>query len=446
MNWGISWVQVIIMSSRYLLKAQQIKNFSTTKAEELLNDGDGLKLRVRASGAKDWFYLYRRPNEKNITKISLGSYPTIPLEKARKLAEECREQRANGIDPKIVREEIERQKAVAQLEQASLPRTVNELFSHWKNRELSKRKDGGAEIDRAFNKDVLPVIGNFMLTEVRKGHISAILDEIVDRGSNRMANRTLSDLRQMFGFAISRDWVDNDPTSRLEKSDFGGKETPRERNLLPHEVKELWHKLPVSKLSIKSQYAVWIMLSTLCRVGEISRARWQDIDLNNKTWLIPDEHAKNGKAHLIHLSDFALFYFEKLKETQISPLWVFASRNQSEQHLDEKTIQKQIRDRQRINPLKGRTQNSQTLVLSGGEWTVHDLRRTGATLMGELGISSEIIDRCQNHLEPNKIKRTYQRQKALEDRKNAFNLLGEHLSTIIHEDNILHLKFGGGTA
>jgi hypothetical protein len=56
------------MSSRYLLKAQQIKNFSTTKAEELLNDGDGLKLRVRASGSKDWFYLYRRPNEKTSQK------------------------------------------------------------------------------------------------------------------------------------------------------------------------------------------------------------------------------------------------------------------------------------------------------------------------------------------------------------------------------------------
>lgn len=293
---------------------------------------------------------------------------------------------------------------------------------------------------------IIPVIGRFMLAEVRKGHISAILDEIVDRGANRMANRTLSDLRQMFGFAISRDWIDIDPTARLEKSDFGGKETPRERNLLPHEVKELWHKLPVSKLSIKSQYAVWIMLSTLCRVGEISRARWQDVDFNNKTWLIPDEHAKNGKAHIIHLSDFALHYFEKLRVLQTSPLWILPSRNQLEKHINEKTIQKQIRDRQRIKPLKGRTQSSQTLVLSGGEWTVHDLRRTGATLMGGLGITSEIIDRCQNHLEPNKIKRTYQHQKVLEERKQAFNLLGERLSTIIYEENIVHVKFVGGAA
>lgn len=66
--------------------------------------------------------------------------------------------------------------------------------------------------------------------------------------------------------------------------------------------------------------------------------------------------------------------------------------------------------------------------------------------MGELGVSSEIIDRCQNHLEQNKIKRTYQHQKVLEERKQAFNLLGERLTTIIYEENIVHVKFGGGAA
>lgn len=419
--------------AKHLLTARTVQNLKFTEGE-WHNDGDGLKLRVRPSG-KDWYFIYRRNRNENEIKIVIGSYPELSLEKARKQAIFFREQRASGLDPKLAREEEERQKAITQLEQSSLPRTVNDLFIHWQKRDLTKRKDGGDEVTRAFSKDVLPVIGNFMLIEVRKGHIASILDSIVNRGSNRMANRTLSDLRQMFGFAISRDWIEIDPTARLKKTDFGGKEAPRDRNLSIEEIQELFIKLPKAKLSPKTEYAIWIMLSTLCRVGELSRARWQDLDLIKKTWLIPDEHSKNGKAHLIHLSDFALSYFEKLKSIQTSPLWVFPAERKIDEHIDLKTMQKQIRDRQRAVALNGRAKSTQSLLLSGGEWTAHDLRRTGATLMGELGIRPDVIDRCQNHIEANRITKTYQQQQLLEERKNAFDLLGTHLTMLLNTNS-----------
>lgn len=426
--------------ARNLLTARAVQN-AKPEDREWCSDGDGLKLRVR-TGGKDWYFVYRRNRSENEIKLLIGPYPEISLEKARKQADFYREQRANGLDPKSAKEELERQRKASQDQAFSLPRTVNELFAHWQSRDLAAHKDHGAEITRSFKKDVLPYIGDFPLSEVRKGHIAAILDRIVERGANRMANRTLTDLRQFFGFAISRDWMEIDPTSRMKKADFGGKETPRERHLLQDEIRELSQKLPVSGLNERSQCAIWLMLSTACRVGEITRARWCDIDLEAAIWTIPEEHSKNGKAHVIHLSDFALAHFRRLRQSMMSDLWVYPAQRKGDGHLCDKTIQKQIKDRQRPVSMRNRAKEPQALILKGGEWTAHDLRRTAATLMGELGVRKDVIDRCQNHIESSRVTKTYQQQQLLEQRQQAFELLGGRLDllTSASTKNIIPLR------
>ena len=66
---------------------------------------------------------------------------------------------------------------------------------------------------------------------------------------------------------------------------------------------------------------------------------------------------------------------------------------------------------------------------------MHDLRRTGATLMGDLGVSSDVIERVLNHADENKIRRTYQRQLLLTQKKAAWQLLGELLDTLMKQGN-----------
>jgi len=69
-------------------------------------------------------------------------------------------------------------------------------------------------------------------------------------------------------------------------------------------------------------------------------------------------------------------------------------------------------------------------VLSGGVWRAHDLRRTGATLMGELGVRSDVIERCLNHVGENKLRTVYQRQELVVERTDAFKRLGERLELL----------------
>ncbi len=74
-------------------------------------------------------------------------------------------------------------------------------------------------------------------------------------------------------------------------------------------------------------------------------------------------------------------------------------------------------------------------MLAGGNWTPHDLRRTGATMMGELGVIGEVIERCINHVEQNKLRRIYQRHDLRAEQQQAWHLLGNRLSLLLASED-----------
>jgi len=190
------------------------------------------------------------------------------------------------------------------------------------------------------------------------------------------------------------------------------------------------------------QCAVWICLSTLCRIGELLKSEWRHVDLENGTWFIPAEATKGHKGkrqdHHVFLSSFALNQFKRLREETGHTPFCFPSKDESS-HVDTKTVSKLIGDRQccfknRSKPLSGRHHDDSLVLSQGnkGEWTPHDLRRTGATMMQELGVTLEIIDRCQNHLlGGSKVRRHYLHYDYAKEKNEAWSILGDRLETIL---------------
>ncbi len=82
-----------------------------------------------------------------------------------------------------------------------------------------------------------------------------------------------------------------------------------------------------------------------------------------------------------------------------------------------------------------RTKHTKTLILSNGKWTPHDLRRTAATLMTALGILPDIADKCLNHKEPNRMRRTYLLHSYDNEKQAAWNALGERLQLLTAKIN-----------
>ena len=421
-----------------MLTVKQLGALTAADSGQRLSDGGGLfgVVRTRRDNSVTVAFSYRYRFDGGSRDLRCGTWPAHSLKDIRSERDRARAMVAAGEDPALQRrvdklEQAERQRELHKAASERAARlTVSSLFDAWLRQDLSQRKDQGKEVERAFRKDILPVLGALPAADVTRGDIAHLLDAVVARGAKVVANHLLADLRQMYGFGIARNYVEADPTSHLRKADFGGRPRERDRVLSEQEITELAQRLPLARLLKSTELAIWIMLGTCCRVGELSRSRWSDVDLDDGSWFIPAENAKNSRPHTVYLSNFALEKFRDLHAIARPCDWVFPARNSTEP-VSLKSISKQINDRQRATRLKNRSSATATLCLAGGKWTPHDLRRTGATMMGELGVRPDVIERCLNHVEHNRVKRIYQRQQLIAEQTNAWQQLGEKLASLV---------------
>ncbi len=332
-------------------------------------------------------------------------------------------------------QEIERQRRL----------TVKQLFERWQSVELKShqrtdgkrvgRKDNGAYVCAQFGRHVFPKIGNAFASEVTKADILAILDQLKSLGKLRTCNILLSDLKQMFRFAVAREIILMNPLDSITKRDAGGADVERERVLSKEEIQALAMQLPASRLGMGQQLALWIILGSGCRIGELMSARWEDINFAETKWHISE--TKNQRPHTIHLSQFVIEKFQMLLDLRLTDLagkpspWVFPN-SRNDGPVCVKSIGKQLSDRQRNGDfrLSGRSKMTTSLTLTGGKWTAHDLRRSTATLMAQLGISADVIDECLNHIIQRRTTRIYVRDRREEDQKRAFEALGARLQEL----------------
>jgi len=441
------------------LTVKELEALTAREADKKLREDGGLIGTVRVgAGVTSVYFDWRYRFDGKVKQIAVGTWPKITLAAIRAERDRLKVEVDSGTDP-AERRKAERLKAKADQAEAVAEQqsrltelaaqqarlTVSDLFERWASVDLIRRKDGGKEIRRMFEKDVLPIVGALAVEDVRKGHITGVTDALLARGVARMAKLIFSLMRQMFRFAVDRDIIEYDPTASIRKAKIGGKDTERERVLSEEEIRQLARQAPKAGLMPSTEAAIWLALSTCCRIGELLAARWEHIDLERGTWWIPPENSKNGKAHTIYLSEFSRQQFAQVKAINGTAPWCYPNRSNTES-VCEKTVTKQLGDRQRpgLAPMSGRAKAEHTaaLVLPAGKWTPHDLRRTGATMMVALGVLPEVAERCLNHTEENKVKRIYQRHSYENEMREAWRLLGERLDLLTRTDtaNVLTLR------
>ncbi len=461
----------------------------TANDGEELRAGRGLYLRLGRSGAF-WVYRYVSPVTGKQVRAQLWSddeggvvsFPAATLEEAELRAARLRAAVRDGIDPVMKAEQVRALEAAKQaeefrrLEEERQARelahqrrlTMSALFSRWEETELklramkdgthTGRKDSGKYARQQFERHVAPLIGDMTATEVRKSDVLRVIDAQMNAGKQRTAQMVFSDLRQMFAFALDRELIEADPMATLKKARIVGTMTERDRVLSEEEICLLAGALPVARLNPRSECALWLILATGARIGEVMGATWAHdlpaeprarqaamermstegdehgikvgfVDLDRASWHIPD--TKNGREHTIHLSPFALAQFHRLQDLREATSWVFPDRT-GQTPVCIKSFGKQIADRQRTEELRmsGRSKAVDALSLPGGKWTAHDLRRTAASLMASLGISGDVIDECLNHVIESRVRRTYIRNRRESEQACAFNSLGAKLSEL----------------
>lgn len=420
------------------LNARQVETAKPGEKDVYLRDGDGLELRIMPAGKRIWQFRYQHDGKRNV--IGMGGADFVSLKDARKLAHDARELLDKGICPRSHAQELaeaDRQRLEEEARERASIKTFEDVANEWLELEAFSRRDSGKEARRLLDADVLPYIRSVHAKDVTKAQILSIIDRIKKRGSLVHANHVFAHLRQIFNWCLRRDIVDRSPMMNLSKErDAGGIQKSRKRNLSGNELLELNDAMAESGLGRPQQIALWLQLSTLTRIGEILKARWEHVDFDRDEWFIPSENSKNGKAHVVFLSNFSKRHFLELECLTGKSAWCFPATRRKEGHVYEKSVTQQVRDRQREEPMKGRSKAVGTLILSGGTWTPHDLRRTGTTLVASLGIHKEIASLCLNHVSgttSDKMLDVYDRYERINERREAFARLGERLDELLHD-------------
>lgn len=461
-----------------------VKELEAVPAEwvgDHLADGDGLtgEIRIqRGTMAVVWRYAYRMGDK--VKRFYCGSWPERTLDEIRSARNKARADIKAGRNPSAVRdlEKAQVREAMAaesaavtaaEEEATTDALSFQEMYKSWLESGV-KRADGNTEVKRIVEKDVLPLIGDTPVRSIREKDIERVIRSIVGRGCNRLAEVTFQILGQMFHWAEKRQpWrkllSEGNPVELVELgvllADDYDPDNARERVLPPIEIVELqtrYRELEDQYLASddkrkrkppsKALQAVsWICLSTLCRIGELHLTEITHLDLREGTWFIPKANVKGRKSqkrdHLIFLSPFAIKHFETLVSLAGSSRWLLPSRDNDDAGVDQpmykQAFTKQIKDRQAMfnGKPKARRASDNSLVLGKGQngnWTPHDLRRTGSTIMESLGIDPNIIDRCQNHVihtGKNRVRRHYQLYDYADEKQAAWAKLGDYLERLL---------------
>jgi integrase len=348
----------------------------------------GLQLRVRAKrgdASRTWLLRYRWDAE--WVRIVLGHVPTMSLAEARERAFELRKAIDNGIDPRRARPRRRAARAALPLSSEPATRgsrnTVEFLVSEFMERHVRPHRKRPEYAQAILEKNVLPVWRGRDARTIQPAEVIDLLDGIVARGSRVMANRTAALLSQLFRFAIHRRIVTSTPVQLLYRP--GGKEKARERSLSDDELRSFLANPKEATRYERLSHAITILLLTGQRRGELALACWSDIDFNAKTWTIPAENSKNGREHLLPLSDWALDEFQALRREAEGSKWVLPA-SDGAFHIDPKQLTRSAAKCQ--ERFKERGINA---------FTLHDLRRTCRTGLGQLKVEPHIAERILNH-------------------------------------------------
>jgi integrase len=365
----------------------------------------GLCLRVTDQGRKTWVLRYRTVDGRQ-PRMTLGTYPALKIADARELADDALRSVRRGGDPAGEKRKAKvaaKAQPVKSLEDLARVYFLACETGEWCPRGKQKRAST-IEHERDLWKRLLsPSLGKLRVEDAGPSQIRAPLREIA-KTRPASANRVRAVIRQMFTFAIAEGRIELNPVSKVAAP---AADKPRVRVLADSEIKLAWSALLAPQglrkltgdgeeegervyLGEAMTIAVRLLFLTLTRRAEVAGMRWDELDLAQAGWTIPSARTKNGKPLFVALSDAAVELLKRAKALAMAgrkklPAHVFPSPRDSEKAITPGAVSHAIRDLRECFDVP--------------RFTVHDLRRTAATIMASerLGVSPFLIGRLLNH-------------------------------------------------
>jgi integrase len=375
----------------------------------------GLALRITDKGGKSWCVFYRFNGR--LRRFTIGHYPAIKPAQARKEAAAALERVREGFDP------AEDKRARRDLRSPD-PDSFSAVAYDYLDRHLAKNTAASTylEAKRDLEHDALPKWRKRPIASISRRDVIDLVDGIVARGAEIQANRTLARLRALFNWAIEKDRVGISPLARMKPPT---KERARDRVLTDDEVRWFW--AGCDEIDWPFGPFAKLLLLTLQRRDEVASMEWSEVDLADRTWTIPRERAKNKRGHQVHVSDVAAAVLRSLP--RVSDGLVFTTTG-------EMAVSGFSRAKCRLDAAMFKAKRAELGASKGdviSPWTLHDLRRTGATGMARLNIPPHVVDKVLNHASGTirGVAAVYNRFEYFEERRAALTAWGQYVDNLV---------------
>lgn len=347
----------------------------------------GFGAKITPSGKITYVYQYRMGGRGTPTKRwTIGAHGGAwTAATARAEAERLAILVAQGVDP--VEDKKRRDREAATLGFTAYIETFTDgyLKTDW--------GDTWPTAKRQLEMHVAPILCDKPLPSITVADLNPVFDKL--RPNPATQRNVYAVVRKLFNWADKRDDI---PASPMAKMDAPAGVKARKRILSPYEVVALWR----ASFTLEQPRGHFIrsLIATLQRRSEVAKLPWAELSHNQQSWLLPGERAKNEQDHFVPLNSIALDIFADrgwksrgLVFPSSTGKTAISNFSDIKAALDKAMlpILQKLAD-ERADEL-GEEKHEVELL----PWRLHDIRRTGTTVMQSLGIPIEVTERVINH-------------------------------------------------
>jgi integrase len=370
--------------------------------------GFGLRIRKGANGSilRNWIIQYRVRGKHQQTTATLGSIDKLPVAAARDRAKRDLAQAQLGLDPQTEKNE-------SRIRSKDTFSAVAEHYLKFKATRLKPRTFEGVE--GHLVNHWRPFKGR-PIHDISRRDIALQLVEIANERGPYAANRARATLSNFFAWAMKEGLVDANPVAGTNRQTD---EKARDRVLSDAELRAIWNACNGDDYGS----IIRLLILTGQRRDEVGSIAQCEISVAERKWTIPRERTKNRRAHSVALSDPAIAILTTAinrpgREDRDA---IFGEGNSgrgfSGWSACKERLDKRIAEAARVKP---------------AQWRVHDIRRTVATRMADLGVLPHVIEAVLNHVSGHKagVAGVYNRAHYANETRQALDLWGAHVEAL----------------
>lgn len=401
-----------------MLTTVQIRALKPQARPYKVPDSEGLFLLVQPTGALLWRFRYKVFGVER--KLSLGTFPEVSLQEARRLRDNARADVEEGGDPAA-------EKRQKRLQAELAAKTTFELVATEYIQKMEREGRSPATIKKArWFLELLGGIAKRPIASITPHELLDVLKRVERRGHHETAVRLRAFAGRIFRYGFATLRTEKNPADILR----GALTVPQVRHhaaiVEPKKVGELLRAIEDYNGRPETLYALRLAPHVFLRPGELRQAKWSEIDFADKVWRVPAERMKMKQPHAVPLSRQVLFILQDLRALARSSEFLFPALHTTLRPISENTMNVALR----------------RLGFEHDEMTSHGFRALASTLLNESGLwHPDAIERALAHGERDRVRAAYHRGAHWDERVRMAQWWSDYLDQLRVGGKVIKAKF-----